>query len=137
MSKFTLTSDKQKQEDYFCIRDLETRLIQQEISVNGKYLTEQQVEEFIFNNMADIIQLSRDGWNPFDLVAILEGNPHNVEGGFKKTAEKYKQETDLEEELTFTHEGDGVEYEIWKHTTGALYKVPISIERNFNQAEKL
>ncbi len=40
--------------------------------------------------------------------------------------------------LEFDSEGDGVEYEIWKSKlTGQKYKVPISIERDFANMEKV
>jgi len=42
------------------------------------------------------------------------------------------------DDLEFDEEGDGVEYEIWKSKiTGMRYKVPISIERDFTNMEKV
>jgi len=41
-----------------------------------------------------------------------------------------------EDDLLFEDGGDGVEYELYKHIkTGQLYKVPIEIVRDFDNAE--
>jgi len=48
------------------------------------------------------------------------------------------QKLDNYDNLEFDSEGDGVEYEIWKSKlTGQKYKVPISIERDFANMEKV
>lgn len=48
------------------------------------------------------------------------------------------QKLDNYDNLEFDSEGDGVEYEIWKSKlTGQKYKVPISIERDFVNMEKI
>lgn len=47
------------------------------------------------------------------------------------------QKLNAYDDLEFSEEGDGVEYEIWvSKITGVKYKVPISIERDFANMEK-
>jgi len=42
-----------------------------------------------------------------------------------------------EEDLEWFDGGDGVEYEVWKHADGRMFKVPIEIVRNFDEAEEV
>ena len=83
-------------------------------------------------------QSAKDAQLPYnspEIVEVLEDEDGCLHTG--KGCEIF-QKLDNYDNLEFDSEGDGVEYEIWKSKlTGQKYKVPISIERDFANMEKV
>lgn len=65
---------KQEENDYYHILDVEQRLVDGEVEINGKALSPEEAKEYLFKHMSKIIKLGRKGWNPFDTIYIIEGD---------------------------------------------------------------
>lgn len=64
-----------KQEDLSHILDVEDRLLRGEIEIDGKVLSPEEVKQYLFSNMRQILDLGQAGFNPFDTVSIIQGEP--------------------------------------------------------------
>jgi len=65
--------EKQKKADANCLFDVEQRLEDGEIEINGKVLGAEEVREYMYKNAFEIIKIGREGYNPFDIIGIIEG----------------------------------------------------------------
>ena len=65
---------KQEENDYYHILDVEQRLVDGEVQIDGKELSPEEAKEYLFKHMSKIIKLGRKGWNPFDTIYIIEGD---------------------------------------------------------------
>lgn len=63
---------KRGEDSYFHLRDVEQRLLDGEIEIDGKVLTPEEVKDFLFGHGFRIVSLGAQGYNPFDTIEILE-----------------------------------------------------------------
>lgn len=70
---------KQEENDYYHILDVEQRLVDGEVRIDDKVLTPEETKDYMFKHMAQIIELGRKQWNPFDTIYIIEGNPEETD----------------------------------------------------------
>ena len=64
---------KQQEADFYHLHDVDQRLTDGEIEIDGKKLTAEETKDYMYRNALQIINLGREGWNPFDTVSIVEG----------------------------------------------------------------
>lgn len=65
-------NEDQEEDDRIHLEDVEERLKEGEIEVNGETLSDEEVDEFMAKYRKRIIELGREGYNPFDTVEMIE-----------------------------------------------------------------
>jgi hypothetical protein len=79
-AKLKAINKKQQEDDSWHLKDVFQRLVDGECQIgDAEPDTEMSAEDatdWIFEHISEIIELGREGWNPFDTIEIItEGEP--------------------------------------------------------------
>ncbi len=99
-------SAKQAKEDASHLADVESRLVEGEITIDGKELSKKEAKDYILKNKQRIIELGREGYNPFDTFNRVEREKINANPKLKL---QY-QIKEIEDEISYNNSMNPTKY---------------------------